>query len=854
MKNKFAPIVFSLLLAIVISLLSDSQVKQVSAGTTDCVLGLHHGTLTTSETWCAADNPHLIDNNVTVPMGVTLTIEPGVVAKFYPGAGLDIKGSLIANGTATTGKQILLTSNLPSPGQGSWGGISTASGSTLQLSYFEMAYAGQWGGFDYASLNIRTSGATVSHGRIHDGLGTAVWLFNTGITPQFNDVEIDHYSGAGLYQNTISMNPGYQNIRLHDTATNGLLLPGGLIDLNITLDGSPAAFNGAPVYSQNGITIGNGKTLTITPGTKLEMLEGISVAASAVLDAEGTPTLPIIFTTYADPAVAGSWGGILAAAGSTLQLSYCELAYTGRPGYALGAVQIDTSNASMRNCRVHDGLGTGLYLQSPGITPQFNDVEIDHFTGAGIVQSEISMNPSFVNMRLHDNAANGLQLPYPGTTSINVTLDGSPAALNGAPIYMMYGFTVGAGTTLTITPGTILKSIEGISVAATATLVAEGTPDEPIVFTTYSVPPVPGSWVGISAAPGSTLRLSYCELAYGGRPGYWVGTLNIATSNATVRQCRIHDSLGHGIYIHGAHPFPLWNDVLTDIAEVAVVVDGSGQLEAMHTTLARNQVGVFVSSGSATLTNTIVANNTIGVQQVNDGSIALNYTLFDGNPTATYGTVTDTHPINGAAAFEADGYHLAAGSDAIDAGIDMGIHNDIDGDLRPLGSGPDLGADEYWDAAALDATATITAGGGGDLQFTDPQGNPTEVSVPPGAVSQDEVLDFKAIEPVAPPLTYRQTGHAFHLWGLRGDSLLPGLVFDKPVLITLHYSDADLAGLDRKTLRLWYWNGSAWSDAACGAYERHPSQNWLTVPVCHLSFFSFFAQPYRLVLPFIIRN
>ncbi len=854
MNNKFAPIVFSLLLALVISLLPGSQVKQASAGTSGCVLGSHHGILSTSETWCLANNPHLVDDNVTVPVGVTLTIEPGVVVRFNPGTGLAVQGSLIAIGSATTGKQIVLTSNLPSPVPGSWGGISAASGSTTQLSYFEMVYAGQWGGFDFASLNIRTSGATLSHGRIHDGLGTAVWLGTTGITPQFDDVEIDHYSGSALYQNTISMNPGYQNIRLHDTATNGLLLPGGLTEQNITLDGSPEAFNGAPVYVLNAITVGNGKTLTITPGTKLEMVEGISVADSAVLDAEGTPTSPIIFTTYADPPVPGSWSGISAATGSTLQLSYCELSYAGRDGFDFGSLTVRTSGAAVSHCRIHDGLGTGLFMDGLGTTPRFDDIEIDHYTGAAMVQNTISMNPSLANMRLHDNAANGLQLPYPGSSSINVTLDGSPAALNGAPIYLMHGLTVGAGTTMEITPGTVLMSSEGISVAATATLVAEGTPAEPIVFTTYIDPPVPGSWVGISANPGSTLKLSFCELAYGGRPGYWVGTLNIATSNATVRQCRIHHSLGHGIYLHGAHPFPLWNDVLTDISEAAIVVDGSGQLEALHTTLSRNQVGVYVSSGSATLTNTIVAYNTTGVQQANDGSIALNHTLFDGNTTATYGTVTDTNQINGVAGFDSDGYHLAAGSDAIDAAADVGAINDIDGDIRPLGTGPDLGADEYWDPAASDAITPVTNGGGGDLQFTDPQGNPTEVMVPPGAVSQDTILAYKVIDPVTPPVTYKKTGHAFHLWGFQEGLLLPWLVFDRPVHITLHYSDADVTGLDRKTLTLWYWNGSAWSDAACGAYERHPSQNWLTVPVCHISYFSFFAQPYRVALPFIQRN
>jgi hypothetical protein len=40
-------------------------------------------------------------------------------------------------------------------------------------------------------------------------------------------------------------------------------------------------------------------------------------------------------------------------------------------------------------------------------------------------------------------------------------------------------------------------------------------------------------------------------------------------------------------------------------------------------------------------------------------------------------------------------YHIGAGSAAIDVGIDAGVTEDIDGDPRPVGVGPDIGADEF---------------------------------------------------------------------------------------------------------------------------------------------------------------
>jgi hypothetical protein len=57
--------------------------------------------------------------------------------------------------------------------------------------------------------------------------------------------------------------------------------------------------------------------------------------------------------------------------------------------------------------------------------------------------------------------------------------------------------------------------------------------------------------------------------------------------------------------------------------------------------------------------------------------------------------VTITRAFTGDPMFSADGYHLTFRSAAIDKGVDTAPSVDIDGDARPTGCCPDLGADEF---------------------------------------------------------------------------------------------------------------------------------------------------------------
>src|ERR1041384_8405949 len=53
-------------------------------------------------TWTAATNPHIVQGTYTVAAGQTLVMEPGVIVQIQPNSTLLVKGTVNANGIATS--------------------------------------------------------------------------------------------------------------------------------------------------------------------------------------------------------------------------------------------------------------------------------------------------------------------------------------------------------------------------------------------------------------------------------------------------------------------------------------------------------------------------------------------------------------------------------------------------------------------------------------------------------------------------------------------------------------------------------------------------------------------------------
>ncbi len=138
----------------------------------------------------------------------------------------------------------------------------------------------------------------------------------------------------------------------------------------------------------------------------------------------------------------------------------------------------------------------------------------------------------------------------------------------------------------------------------------------------------------------------------------------------------------------------------------------------LHNTIANNSIeGIWIGKYStAVLTNNIISGHTMAMTNTTPTSATVNadHTLFWNNTTVP---LSGTNAIFDDPVFAgSDDYHLSLGSAAIDAGVDVGITTDIDGNSRPVNGIPDIGADEYY---SCDIPVTAASISGEENGYTD---------------------------------------------------------------------------------------------------------------------------------------
>jgi uncharacterized repeat protein (TIGR01451 family) len=224
-----------------------------------------------------------------------------------------------------------------------------------------------------------------------------------------------------------------------------------------------------------------------------------------------------------------------------------------------------------------------------------------------------------------------------------------------------------------------------------------------------------------------------------GNAGYYGGGVSFSYADSIVLSGNVvysntATSDGGGVSISGQGNITLTNNV---IAENRITGSGSGagiyvgpavDARILHTTVARNGggngEGIHVWGSSLSLTNTILVSHTVGISVTENSTATLEATVWgtgawrnDRDWGGDGYIFTGTVNLWGNPVFlnpDAGDYHIDVGSAAVDLGVDAGIVTDVDGQPRPIGTGYDIGADEFPAALLLAKQASpnpVHAGG-----------------------------------------------------------------------------------------------------------------------------------------------
>jgi len=642
-------------------------------------------------------------------------------------------------------------------------------------------------------------------------------------------------------------------------------------------------------------------------------------------------------------------GGRSASAAPAAPAAEIHVCPAGQPTCDYASIQAAVDAAAPNDViLVAAGTYTDVH-QRAGITQVVYITKSITIKGGYTVTNWTTPNPSF-NVSFVNAQANGRVLVISGLITAHIEglyiTNGNAAGLGGGP----HGHDgVGGGLYVVSATVTISNCTFSGNVASDAGLSSGGgiylwDADASVVnnelFSNAASDNAPSTgWGGGIAASGGNVTLEgnyiHANSAHLQNAPSDGGGIYLESGSPVLRDNLIQGNTaarrGGGIFVEaGAQPVLINNVLIANTAgsNGAGIYAKDASLHMFHTTVVSNTggdgSGLYIDNSTVLITNTIVANQAVGITTANGSAVSINSILWHGNGQNTGGAgITVQNQFTGTPSFEIDGYHILSSSAALDRGVVTSVSHDLDGEGRSYGAAPDLGADEWWptpvasvlafgpdvgfvglpnffNALALpqDATPPITYtwsptpdGGQGTawvtytwtttgtqvltitaqnltgsaittttvlirayitttihptasatLLYTAPRGLTTTVYAPPNAVSQSLVLRYTPrpshTYPLSPDMGFGN--HAFDLEAFLNNSLIPHFEFSRPLTITINYTDDDIAGLVEDGLRLYYWDGSQWVDAATtciptSTYHLYTQENRLEVPICHLS-------------------
>ncbi len=343
--------------------------------------------------------------------------------------------------------------------------------------------------------------------------------------------------------NTILATNSNVELKIIDAPCNGILNNDISVDTTIT---EPCTVVTADIQ------VLNNASLTITPGTTLlfDSGTGLNINNGSYLSANGSIFKPIVFT--ASVPQTGYWKGIQFTNSNSINnvLNYATVEYGGLAGMSNANLSLlQQSSVSISRSNLSHSSGYGLQMSINAKLNKFNDNNL-FVNDLNPIQLDINQ----VSMLDETSRYSGNSIDTIYVTGNTMLTDQSWNSLDVA--YSLGDVTIGSpdvGVNLEIKQGTIIKFRANgkLFINESSALIAHGSSNNPITFTSDNSIPTPGDWLGIYSN-GSILFVNV-TIEYGGRSNNsGSANLNIGGLNPSVNMLNSVSRLsaGYGLQIN----------------------------------------------------------------------------------------------------------------------------------------------------------------------------------------------------------------------------------------------------------------------------------------------------------------
>ncbi|MEO1021107.1 MAG: right-handed parallel beta-helix repeat-containing protein [Bacteroidota bacterium] len=527
----------TIILFLIVILITNSAWAQTN------VSGTIDGDSTT--VWTLAGSPYIVTNSIRVTSLDTLIIEKDVEVRFNGNYTIRADFGVVRADTVT------FTSNLGSPGRGSYGGLEVTQG-LLEINGGSIQYAGSSTNRSAAVYNTR---------------GTAI-LRNVSITDANRGVHIENPTALTTNSQTTLEDVTISNTGIpvvvaakSDVFFNGNnLLTGNdqdIISMTFSELTDRMVLRKAPVPFYFSSSFFLSDTLEIESDNILKIGNQFDVTSNGYLQAVADPGEQIFFTSLrddnlgedsnADGTATGpasrNWQGIEFLAGSDGILQRVSVRHAGLGNR--GAVTFNSVDASVLDSEFLNNY-IAFYLNgssAPAI--ERNNIGVSDLVP---VAMQLSADPQFADnvYSFSDNEYDALGILTTSLTADETLEVRNFTGINNITYVMLGNLTIENGATLTVEEGIVIKALQNQRIDVKGKIVAQGADTSNIVFTSWkddshgnpldtnkdgnNTAPTNNDWGGINFFDESddTSIMDYTNVDYSRFP------INITDANPTI--------------------------------------------------------------------------------------------------------------------------------------------------------------------------------------------------------------------------------------------------------------------------------------------------------------------------------